>query len=325
MADDVLAYENDGIDWLVVAPDGRAVFLATDGKAERVMRQADGRGRRGPRPAARRQPRRAPPIVSAASMGRLGGWLTAPTPSHALTTSRASVTVGLPARVHPVAVLGGDRPWLAYGAWDAAAIAASIGIALLALRGRLPRTLGAVALGGLWLAAPVAWEALVGTGVLAGAAWAAARVLPRNARVVAWALLGLVAFVGGIGTMSMKRGPSTVSAASTVDYRESVADESTVAMDGERKMGSKYDRDAIDSKDAHEERAREGEDRGRTSPRPRAPREATGGATCSARRTAASQSTASPRASRPSPSRSRRTSAASSSRASSSRATVRSR
>ena len=44
VADDALSYENDGIDWLAWPPTGRAVFLATDGKAERVMRAADGAG-----------------------------------------------------------------------------------------------------------------------------------------------------------------------------------------------------------------------------------------------------------------------------------------
>jgi hypothetical protein len=234
VADDVLSYENDGIDWLAWPPDGRAVFLATDGKAERVMRQADGAGevlvplRVGSHSVHVQS-------MSSASIGRMGGWLTAPTPSHALTTSRAAVTVGLPAHVHPIAVVGGDRLWSAFTVWDATAIIASIAIAVLALRGRLRRVLGAVTLAGLWLAAPAVWEALVGTGVLVGAAWAAARLLPRTARIAAWSALGLLAFVGGIASMSVR----SASVAASRDARGGDADIPAEAPPA--KMPSKYD------------------------------------------------------------------------------------
>jgi hypothetical protein len=212
VADDVLSYENDGIDWLVWPPDGRAVFLGTDGKSERVMRQADGAGevlvplRVGSHTVHLQS-------MSGAAIAPLWGQLAMPTPSHALTTSRATLTLGLPARVHPLAVMGGDHPWFAFGAWDVAALAASIGIAFVALRGRLRRTLGAVALGGLWLGAPLLWQALVGSGALVLAAWAASRLLPRGPRIAAWSALGLAAFVGGIASMSAKHAGSRPAAA----------------------------------------------------------------------------------------------------------------
>jgi hypothetical protein len=252
VADDVLSYENDGIDWLAWPPDGRTVFLATDGKAERVMRQADGAGevlvplRVGSHSVHLQS-------MSSAWTGTIGGWMTAPTPAHALTTSRATVTVGLPERVHPIAVVGGDRPWLAYGAWDAAAIAASVAIALAALRGRLRRVLGAVALGGLWLAAPVLWEALVATGTLAGLAWAAARLLPRSGRIAAWAVLGLLAFVGGIASMSARHAPASPA------FRDAIDHETTVTADARTKMPSKYDLSGADKKNAELDEARPAE------------------------------------------------------------------
>ncbi len=201
VADDVLSYENDGIDWLTWPPTGRAVFLATDGRAERVMRAADGAGevlvplRVGSHSLHLQS-------MASESLGLFGGSMTVPTPTHALATSRAALTLGLPASVHPIAVLGGDRPWLAFGTEDALALAASVVLALLALRGWRPRTLGAVALGGLWLLSPGTWALLVGAGVVGAAAWASARLLPRGPRLAAWAAIGVAAFVVGVASMS---------------------------------------------------------------------------------------------------------------------------
>jgi hypothetical protein len=198
VADDTLAYENNGIDWLSLPPTGRAVFLATDGRAERVMRTSDDPGAdvlvplRVGSHVARTQ------SVSTASLAALGGALSVPVPPIALTTSRASVTVGLPSGVHPVAVLGGDEPWLALHAMDGVALAVSIAIAVAGLRGRGRRVLGAVALGGLWLISPLAWKALVVAGVVTLAAWLAARLLPRGLRIAAWSAAAAGALVLGV-------------------------------------------------------------------------------------------------------------------------------
>jgi hypothetical protein len=134
-------------------------------------------------------------------VGLFGGAMTVPTPTHALATSRATLTLGLPSRVRPIAVLGGDRPWLAFGTEDALALAASVVLALLALRGRVRRTLGAVALGGLWLLSAGAWAVLVGAGIVSVAAWAAARLLPRGPRLAAWTAIGVAAFAVGVASM----------------------------------------------------------------------------------------------------------------------------
>jgi hypothetical protein len=81
VADDVLAYENDGIDWLAWPPNGTAVYLATDGKAERVMRASDGARdvlvplRVGSHSVHLQS-------MATASLGSLGGWLSIPTPTH---------------------------------------------------------------------------------------------------------------------------------------------------------------------------------------------------------------------------------------------------
>jgi hypothetical protein len=215
VADDTLSYENDGIDWLTWPPTGRAVFLATDGHAERVMRTADGAGevlvplRVGSHSVHLQS-------MDNAWLGLFAGSLTVPTPTHALATSRATLTLGLPGRVHPIAVLGGDRPWLAFGAEDALALAASVVLALLALRGRLRRTLGAVALGGLWLLSATAWALLVGAGVVTVAAWASGRLLPRRQRLAAWGAIGIASFAVGIMQMG-RHAPSHPAGTATTE------------------------------------------------------------------------------------------------------------
>ena len=203
VADDVLTYENDGIDWLAWPPNGNAVYLATDGKAERVMRASDG-AREVLVPLRVGSHSVHLQSMASASLGSLGGWLSIPTPTHALATSRTSATIGLPAGVHPLAVLGGDRPWYAAGLDDALALVASAVLAVVALRGRGRRILGAASLAGLWFVAPPLWVALVGIAMVAGAAWLLSRVLTGNARLAAWAVLGSVAFIVGVIAMASR-------------------------------------------------------------------------------------------------------------------------
>ena len=233
VADDALSYENDGIDWLTWPSTGRTVFLATDGRAEPVMRAAD---RAGEVLVPLRVGSHSVHVQSMSSeyIHLFGGSMTVPTPPHALATSRATVTLGLPARVHPLAVLGGDRPWFAFKADDLLALGGSVVLALLLLRGRLRRALGAVGLAGLWLLSPVAWSVLVGAGVVSAAAWAASRLLPRGPRIAAWAAIGVAVFVLGVSTMGMSKRPSHPATFTTSTV---VADESNVALDG--KQGDK--------------------------------------------------------------------------------------
>ena len=251
VADDQLTYENDGIDWLAWPPTGRAVFLGTDGHAERVMRAADGDSdvlvplRVGTHSVHLQS-------MSTAPIQPLAGWLAVPTPAHALATSRTTLTLGLPAGVHPLAVLGGDRPWLAYCGTDAAALVASIVLAVVVLRGRARRSLGAVSLGGLWLASPAAWELLVGGGLFVLAAWAASRLLPRTPRLFAWGALGVAAFVLGIsGTAAHTRGPARPASAPGP-----MADVSTVTTGTTPQQGEGGDNRADGDKDGEKYKQR---------------------------------------------------------------------
>jgi hypothetical protein len=236
VADDVLTYENNGIDWLAWPPTGQAVFLATDGKAERVMRAADGAGevlvplRVGSHSLHVQS-------MSSTSLGAFGGFFSVPTPTHSLATSRTRLDLGLPSSVHAIAVTGGDRPWLAYGSKDILALLASAGIAFAALRGRSRRALGVVALGGLWSVSATLWAVLVGAGALGLGAWASARLLPRGPRMAAWSALGLLAFVLGIASTTMRDAP-VAATGSSADYRAQTIGLPTsaagpVAADGE--------------------------------------------------------------------------------------------
>jgi hypothetical protein len=104
-----------------------------------------------------------------------------------------TVTLGLPANVHPLWVTGGDNAWVAFGWIDAGAIGASIVAAWLVLRGRLRRSLGAIALAGLWLVSPVMSSLLFGGALLTLSAWVAARLVPRAPRLAGAGAIGVAA------------------------------------------------------------------------------------------------------------------------------------
>jgi hypothetical protein len=215
VADDELSYENNGVDDLRFAPSGRPIFLALDGVATKVLAAPDGPGVLIPLykgvHAARVQ------SVGAAGVGRFGGVLALPTPSQPLTASRVELAVGVPREVHPIALLGGDRPVWFLEAKDAIAAAVAVAVSCLALAGWRRRVLGAIALGGLWLASE---EAFVGALVVAALGVLGVR-LARSLSgkkpslrplALAGALLALTAiFVGVVGTKSDRQAPTSVS------------------------------------------------------------------------------------------------------------------
>jgi hypothetical protein len=127
-------------------------------------------------------------------------------PNYPLTASRTSVTVGLPARVVPVALLGGDRPAWALDDGDLAALLIGLAAGWIAVRvgpdvprgrARRLRLLGGGVLGGLWFVSPGAFVALLVALVAAALVWLLARFV-RGARLafVTLALLGVAGFFG---------------------------------------------------------------------------------------------------------------------------------
>jgi len=211
VSDDVLRYENNGVDFLAYGAAGRPIFLATDGSAERILRKdSDATAmmiplRKGAH-AARVQ------SLSRGSVALLFGRLDVPTTDHALTASRATVTIGLPARVHPIAVLGGDRTqWLVPPDVGIAAVV-SLVLAWLVMTTRRDRVLLGLSLFGLSFVSIPAFGVVSGGVVLVMAIRLAARKLrgrPQAIRLAlggSFAALALVALVTFASTAD-KSGP----------------------------------------------------------------------------------------------------------------------
>lgn len=203
VADDTLRYENNGIDYLLFDPHARPIFLATDGTAERIMHRGDAAEILVPLRTGSHTAR--VQSLSNTALSPFAGTLTLAMPTHPLTTSRVSVTLGLPAGVRPLAVLGGDCATYALDGDDLAAFVVALAAALLALRTARRRALGFVALSGAWLVAPGLYVGALCVMAAVGALWLAQRLLTGALRTLARvglagaALLALL--VAGAATM----------------------------------------------------------------------------------------------------------------------------
>lgn len=180
--DEQLTYENNGVDHLLFSPAGRAIFLSTDGVAERLMHgEADHLmiGLRKGTHTVRVQ------SLSTASLSKLFGVTTVPTTDHPLTTSRTTLQLGLPHHVVPLALIGGDRTVWLVGGEHAIAVLVAILAAWIAASTRRDRVLLAIGLSGLWfVAAPVFVATVAAMGVMVGFR-VIGRVFAGSARQVA--------------------------------------------------------------------------------------------------------------------------------------------
>jgi hypothetical protein len=216
VADDTLAYENNGIDYLTLSPQGREIYLSTDGRAERIMQQgATSQGSDVLVPLFAGSHSIHGQALSGAQVQTFGGSLELPVPTYPITASRVDVTVGLPPDVHAVALLGGDRAhW--FVSWpDAVALVVGSLVAWLALRTGRRRILGAIVMGGLWCVSAPLYLLVVGALVAAGGTWLLGRLLPRRhfagvATVLACAC-GLVFVSLAVATFETRKS-STISA-----------------------------------------------------------------------------------------------------------------
>lgn len=217
VCDEQFTYENNGIDYLPYTPDGRPIYLSTDGKAERIMHQ-------GPDTKAVLVPLRTGSHVvhtqalADATLGAFGGRLDLPVPSYPLTASHVQVMVGVPERVLPIALFGGDRPWWFIGGGDLFAVMLGFGAALIAVqpppgasrrRGLGMQILGGAVLGALWLFSPGAFVAaivIIATGLLV---WLITRLFRGPAQVaVIVLLLGGALIVALAGSFAVRSSPS---------------------------------------------------------------------------------------------------------------------
>ncbi|UQA62265.1 hypothetical protein [Polyangium aurulentum] len=212
VSDDSLLYENNGIDYLAYAPSGRPIFLATGGKAERIMRQASGAEevlvplRTGSHDVRVQS-------LGQADLRQFGGTIALPMPSYALTSSRVDLTVGLPAGVVPLALLGGDRPAWAFDSGDVVAATLGFGVGAAAVRQgpeadrrrvRRLRILAGVLLAALWFLWEPGFVVAVAALGIWGMLWLLGRFVQGPLRTAITVLLvGALGFVGLIGVVTL--------------------------------------------------------------------------------------------------------------------------
>ncbi|MBM4357850.1 MAG: hypothetical protein FJ096_07045 [Deltaproteobacteria bacterium] len=242
--DDAFHYENNGIDYVRFDSGARPIFLATDGTAERLLRESDTTnelliplrsGSHGVHVQA----------VGGVTFPGLGGFLTVPVPSYPLTASRVRVTVGVGDSVVPLALLGGDRLDLHRSAEDGVGVLASALFGGLAVRipagARRRRSLGlrlvgAVALGGLALVSPglalLAWVIL---GTLA-VSLRLALYLRGGKLIAALVLLGGAAGFVALGVLAMgfDRSPGRKASSAQVEVSAARTAESVEGGSGVR-------------------------------------------------------------------------------------------
>jgi hypothetical protein len=226
VVDEQLTYENNGVDHLLFSPAGRAIFLASDGVAERLMHGDNEQlmiGLRKGMHTVRVQ------SLSSASLARLFGTMPIPTADHPLTTSRTSLTVGLPHHVVPLALLGGDRIVWYVGAEHFLAISIAIVAAWLVASSRRDRVLLAIGLSGVWFLAPPVFIAMIAALAVMVAFRISGRLL--NAAARPYVRVGVI--VGaGLALLVMLAARGTHDAADT-RYRALDVPTQTVAVSGE--------------------------------------------------------------------------------------------
>ncbi len=189
---DTLSYDNNGLDYLYFTPDGKPLYLATDGAAERVMHKDGSDDLMVPMRLG--QHTSVVQSLGQVSIGSLFGRVALPGPRVALATGSEDLTLGLPSSVHPFLVTGGDTTHFAFSLTDALALALSAIAAAIALRGWSKRGLGTAAMFGVWFVSKPVFVAALAVGALA-LVWPLLRRLRRPARIA----LGAAALLGAAG------------------------------------------------------------------------------------------------------------------------------
>lgn len=149
ISDEVILYENNGLDHLALTPEGKAVYLSNDANPLRIL-HADERSKEVLVPVATGQHRLRVQTLSNVRIWPLAGVLSIPPSTYPLSTSTVETTIGLPADVRPIAVLGGDRVRWGLGRGDLVALALGIALACFGFRTNETRAIGALATAGLW-------------------------------------------------------------------------------------------------------------------------------------------------------------------------------
>jgi hypothetical protein len=149
ISDEAIAFDNNGLDHLMVAPAGKAMYLSTDGAAQRILHtEAGAKEVLVPlRPGSHTLRVQS---LADVSLRSLAGAVTVPASTYPIATGTMDVTVGLPESLHPIAVLGGDHARWAFARADLLALAFGVAVACFGFRTPRTRALGAVVTAGLW-------------------------------------------------------------------------------------------------------------------------------------------------------------------------------
>ena len=240
VGEDKIDYENNGLDLLSIDPNGRPIFLATDGVAQRILHADDDRDHVLV-PLSRGRHELRLQTLAERRIGDVVGLLAVPMPGHALTASAVDVTVGLPAGVVPLAFFGGDRVRWALSRGDLLAVLAGALAAAFAFRTRRTRALGAASTGGLWFVSHEAFVVAAALLVVVGAIFLASRFLRGNAllgvggMVVTVGIFAAHAVIGAVGEPARDLFAAPVDATSTSSWRGgggAVRDEGAPGLDG---------------------------------------------------------------------------------------------
>lgn len=149
LSDELISYDNNGLDHLALSPAGRAVYLSSDGSPQRILHD-DERSKDVLVPVSTGSHRLRVQTLSNVRIWPLVGALSIPPSTYPLSTSTVDTTVGLPPEVHPIAVFGGDNARWGLGRGDLLGVALGIALACFGFRKKKTRVIGALATAGLW-------------------------------------------------------------------------------------------------------------------------------------------------------------------------------
>ncbi len=224
VSDDNITYDNSGIDYLLYTAPGKPIFLSTDGTSELLLHK-DGTSelmvplRLGTHNARLQS-------LDHSDANHFGGALSFDGPSFPLTTSHASVTLGLPKDVHALAITGGDEAVWSLGLRDALAAVWSLVLSLALLRGNKKRALGFATMTGLWFVSQTMFYGLLGVGALALVAWLTEKLFDGRKRTIVRAGLAFAAVMALFFSMQRVERSSTLAYGS---FAFQAADDRTIA------------------------------------------------------------------------------------------------
>ena len=196
ISDESIAFDNNGLEHLMVTPAGKAMYLSTDGAAQRILHTEVGASEvlvpiRPGSHTLRVQ------SLADVRLWPIAGAMKVPGSNYPIATSSMEVTVGLPESIHPIAVLGGDRARWAYSRGDLIALALGAAVACFGFRTRKTRALGALVTAGLWFVSREGFVFASGGLFVVGAIFLASRFIRGTRLLVASGAVLVVALFGG--------------------------------------------------------------------------------------------------------------------------------